>query len=357
MHTIEALNVHEAAQQGIEYLLHSGLEEQSRNGPVLVAPGPVTTTYLNPREHILLSPTRDANPWLHIFDALWILDGGSDSAFLAYFAKNMADYSDDGVSSWGGYGHRLRNFFGHDQLEEIIAELKVNPTSRRCAFTMWNAWPMAGDYDQNRHMNRDNPNLHDHDFHVAVSGGRDVPCNIGGVVDARGERLNLTIFNRSNDIIWGTYGANVVQFSLLLEYIAMRVGLPIGVYIQVSHNFHAYLEKASRVYLRNVADDCAELFDGEPLPLPGTALEAGFDEDLRVFMSWARHVIRVGKGVDEPGPQFKTAFMQTVARPMFIAWTARKQKVHASNVDYWINVIQAPDWQRACREWVERRKK
>ena len=33
---------------------------------------PVATVYSHPRERVLLSPERDANPFFHFFEALWI---------------------------------------------------------------------------------------------------------------------------------------------------------------------------------------------------------------------------------------------------------------------------------------------
>jgi hypothetical protein len=54
--------------------------------------------------------------------------------------------------------------------------------------------------------------------------------------------LNMTVFCRSNDIIWGCYGANAVHFSYLLEYMAAMINCPVGWYTQISVNWHAYLE-------------------------------------------------------------------------------------------------------------------
>jgi len=48
IHTITARNVNTAFADAWHYLRVSGVKENSRNGPVLVAPGPVVTTYLHP---------------------------------------------------------------------------------------------------------------------------------------------------------------------------------------------------------------------------------------------------------------------------------------------------------------------
>ena len=110
-YVITTNDVNDALCHGITYLLREGVEEPSRNGPVLVAPGPVITEYTTPRSRVLYSPTRDANPFFHFMESLWILAGSNDVAFVEYFAKNMRAYSDDGVTSWGAYGWRWRSFW------------------------------------------------------------------------------------------------------------------------------------------------------------------------------------------------------------------------------------------------------
>jgi hypothetical protein len=356
MYSFKASSVTQALQFGIEHLLHEGVEETSRNGKVLVAPGPLCIEYTCPRNRVLFSGVRDANPFFHFHESFaWILSGSNDVAFVEYFAKGMRAYSDDGKCAWGGYGHRMRGFFGYDQIELVVDELKKNPTSRRCVLSLWNAWPMAGDYDQNRSMNRDLPNLRDHDLRVAVNGGLDVPCNCMAVVAIRHGKLDLTVTNRSNDLLYGMLGANSVQFSVLLEYLAMRIGASIGRYFQFTANCHAYLDVFPRTKLQAIADECAELLDGAPLPLTGPAIEPGFDEDLANFMQWVRAHIPSGFS-ESRQPAFKTAFFATVAAPMFTSWCCHKTAQHAQ-AQAWAEKVAAPDWRKACTEWLLRRRK
>jgi len=353
MYSFQTDDVNQALQYGLEYLRHAGVEEQSRNGPVLVAPGPVCTEYTNPRSRVLFSPTRDANPFFHLMESLWMLSGANDVEFVEFFAKQMREYSDDGITSWGAYGWRWRSFFGWDQLEGIVAELQKNPASRRCVLAMWNAvpdpelvglsvLPKVGDMDAS-------------DFYVATHGGLDVPCNTHAYVDCRGGALNITVCNRSNDIVWGCYGANAVHFSFLQEYMAMRVGVPIGTYRQFSNNFHLYTGVFGAEKIDQIIHECDTL---GALPELGPALEPGFDADLGRFMPWARAVIR--STAQEPialnVPDLKTPFMHAVVVPVFLAWTYRKWKdKHSMGVC--LDGIDAPDWKRACQEWVSRRTK
>jgi thymidylate synthase len=56
--------------------------------------------------------------------------------------------------------------------------------------------------------------------------------------------LDLTVLCRSNDVVWGAYGANAVHFSVLQEYLAGRIGVDVGVMYQFSNNYHGYVDGA-----------------------------------------------------------------------------------------------------------------
>lgn len=356
MFSYKARDVNEALSFGLQHLLHEGVKEESRNGSVLVAPGPVCIEYTDPRQRVLYSPTRDANPVFHLMEALWMLSGSNEIQFPCYFSSTYGQFSDDGTTMWDAYGWRWREFFGWDQLDFIANELRGNPTSRRCVLGIWNA--METEYSGN-------------DFDVATSGGKAVPCNTHAYFAIRDGKLNMTVMNRSNDAMWGCFGANAVHFSLLLEYMAMHIGVPMGSYFQFTNNLHVYTEKFDKEKLWQIEHEADTV---GALPELGPELTRGFDGDLALFMSWA---LRVINEAEEHGvlttrwegarlhpameaaldiPDCNTEFMQSVAVPMFLFWVYRKWKDDYSS-DVCLNGIDAPDWKRACEEWVERRSK
>jgi len=216
--TLEVRNVHEALPRAVKLLLDHGVARGSRNGPVLVAPWPVATVYERPVERVLFWPERDANPFFHLFESLWMLCGRDDLAPLLPYVKQMAQYSDDGDAIRGAYGARWVWKLGLDQLSIIVRRLIENPDDRRCVLSMWQT---SMDLDVE---------------------SKDLPCNLTATFqrDSTG-RLDMVVFCRSNDIVWGCYGANAVHFSMLQEYLARRIGCPVGTYTQVSVNWHAYL--------------------------------------------------------------------------------------------------------------------
>jgi hypothetical protein len=329
---IVAPNVNMALSEALRYLKVSGVQEGSRNGGVVAAPGFVCTTYLRPQERVLFSPRRDANPFFHLMEALWMLAGRNDLAWPAQFAKQIANYSDDGVTLNGAYGYRWRKHFGYDQLRYIVKELEARPNSRRAVLAMW---------DPREELT------------YACEGGKDACCNTQVYFDRRNDRLNMTVLCRSNDALWGAYGANAVHFSVLQEYLAHWLGSPVGLYRQLSHNFHVYTNVLPLEEFDAAALD-AETHDyyGDerthrnlgvlPSPLINTCAE-DWDNDLHCFL-------------DDPTGErttFVDKFFTTVAVPMYRAWSVRKLKggsgIHEASR------IAAADWRRACMEWIARR--
>lgn len=230
MYTIHANNVNEALVYGLRYLQRWGYTEDSRNGTVIRSPWPVTTHYTYPEQKVVFWAQRDANPFFHIYEALWMLAGRNDVQGPSKYVKTFSQYSDDGEIFHGAYGFRWRQHFVRwtedhssgetvDQLEIIIRRLKENPRDRRCVLAMHDA---AMDLDADT---------------------KDQPCNLTATFQINlDNELDLVVFCRSNDIIWGCYGANAVHFGFLLEYMAHRIGVPVGSYHQISVNWHAYID-------------------------------------------------------------------------------------------------------------------
>jgi hypothetical protein len=228
MHVIAARNVNDAYRRGLRLLYAEGQLSPSRNGDVLRVDDPVTTVYDHPTERVLFSAQRNANPFFHLIESLWMLNGRNDTRTLTQFIPRMAEFSDDGMTFHGAYGHRWRRWAlpNHrdpsgrtpelDQLDVAVRMLKQNSADRRVVIGMWD------------------PAL---DLGIA---SKDIPCNDLIKLRITNGALDLHVYCRSNDAIWGCYGANAVQFSVLQEYLAARIGCSVGRYWQISGDFHAY---------------------------------------------------------------------------------------------------------------------
>src|SRR5262249_10880863 len=152
----------------------------------------------------------------------------------------------------GAHGERLR-----DQLSVIVRLLRADPDSRRAVLQIWDA-----------------------EADLGVS-SVDLACNTQAMFKVRGGKLNITVLNRSNDIIWGCDGANAVQLSMLLEFMAARIGVEPGLYRQVSDSFHAYEDTWPKI------SGIGDRFGGDPYVreevsvYPLVAAAEDFDADLQ----------------------------------------------------------------------------
>lgn len=337
MNVLRVRNADEALLEAMYLLRHVGIDETSRNGPVRVAPEPVCTVYTHPLERVVLHPVRDANPFFHFMEALWMLDGRNDVATVKEFNSRIDKYSDDGEVLHGAYGFRWREWFSFDQLEHLIALLKAEPDTRRAVLTMWSP---SGDLVASEGVGG---------IHM-----KDVPCNTHAYFDRRGGVLNMTVMCRSNDAVWGAYGANVVHFSFLLEYVAAAVGVPVGIYRQFSNNLHIYRELPGQANLLAMfgCNESAAYKSGAVQPFPlldvGEVIQT-WDTDLQMFLSeddvWN----------DEPHA-LRTRFFREVAVPLRDTWRTRRER-GMSAARAVASSIGASDWRLACLNWLDRRAK
>jgi hypothetical protein len=326
MHTISRRNVNDAYPDGLWYLKINGNVEESRNGRVIVAPNPVVNVYHNPRERVLFDSVRDANPFFHFFESLWMLAGRQDVDYVAQFVSRMRDYSEDGVILEGAYGYRWRHKFGYDQITWVIDHLHNEPESRRAVITMW-----------------------DPSYDIAY-GSKDLPCNTQVYVSLNYRNtepeVDISVCCRSNDAIWGCYGANVVHMSFLQEYIACALKMNVGRYTQFSHNFHVYpdMPRFEKMW--------AAPGDGNNLYALTKEIQTGpelFTGDHRKFYSVLRGWL------EKPDDELTSyPFLSVVAYPMWQAFKFYKDG-SLNMANQWAGQIAAPDWNYACVSWLHRR--
>lgn len=338
LYCINVDNVNEALPAGLRWLANmNGVDEESRNGPVRVSPTPVCTTYAKPMERVLFSPLRDANPFFHLFESLWMLAGRNDVRFPTMFNARFDQFSDDGEIFHGAYGHRWRVAFGYDQIAAVVALLKRDPSTRRAVLQMWDATCNYEGFGQNDLIMADD--------------GLDVPCNTHGYFRINDGALDFTVLCRSNDTLWGAYGANAVHFSILQEYVAAHVGVPVGQFYQFSHNFHYYGNTVGDyIKAMNLARDAEahNLYETKLLrPMPLIADPSNWDLSLPLFLDYAEHGVTVA-------PTFTEPFFAHVAMPMIWAWRAHKAKEYKLADDYARQIV-ADDWRVTCIAWLERR--
>jgi hypothetical protein len=355
---INARNVNVALGEGLVLLQQYGTKTDSRNGPVLVAPWPMITMTRRPMERVMFSPLRDANPFFHLVEALWMLAGANDTKSLTHFVPRMKEFSDNGDTLNGAYGHRWRVHFGTDQLSVAIHELKNNPSSRRVVLAMWDGGMKVtrgvvdtdGDYMSRTYHE-------DGDLRKAIYGSKDVPCNTHVYFDAnKTGALDMTVCCRSNDAVWGAHGANAVHFSVLHEFVARAAGLEMGVMYQFSNNYHLYTERPDVQRLLNgayVAVDPYEDFRVEPFPL---LVEGEHWADFLADCEYMSTMLYCGDKNYHSAESYKTNFFKQIFCPMFAYYENFKGTNLATDLPKDGGELNlAIDWHRAASEWIDRR--
>ncbi len=300
------------------------------------------TEYKRPNERVLFAKERDAHPFFHFMEALWILDGRDDVAWICRYLENLRKYSDDGVRFNAAYGFRMRHHFqsvNHieeqsrvefkqvDQLLGVIQHLKNDRDSLRAVMTYW---------DPATDLNLDS---------------KDLPCNDMLAFKVRDGKLNISVMNRSNDAIWGAYGTNAVQFS----FIAGALGVEVGTYRQISDSMHVYPENELCKRLRDLPPTLPSPYATNEVaayPIMSGCDGEGYKEwlfNLTLFMEgrWNGTLL---------------PFFKDVAFPIKKAWDIYKDSGGSqAAIGLAVEVLQsdckATDWRRACIEWLLRRSK
>lgn len=298
----------------------------SRNGPVRMAIEPVTTIFKRPRRRVLFDKVRDCNPFFHFFESIWMLAGRNEVSWLAKFNKRMMEFSDDGITLVSSYGYRWSKV-----LPTIIELLRKDPDTRRAYI----------------------PIFQESDCFLT---GKDLPCNVGVAFYTQGDCLNMSVFNRSNDMIYGAYGANVVHFSFLQEYVARALGLEVGYYAQISSNFHLYTEF-----------DVTKRMIGKIDPAPNNPYEQTIGhclvpvlEDALEIAAWqadAKFFIEDYTMMAMPqSTLWRTQFFEQVAVPLYEAWFHHTQLKDSVGALMILKETMEPcDWNFNAQEWIQRR--
>ncbi len=134
--------------------------------------------------------------------------------------KRMADENGDVNSNYGWQWQRGSScnpeltYGDTSQLDYVINLLKDNPRTRQAAISI---------YDCKEHNK--------YEF--------DTPCTYAVQFTIQGQRLNMCVTMRSNDL-WYGFCNDQYCFSKLQELVATETGLLIGSYYHFAHNLHLY---------------------------------------------------------------------------------------------------------------------
>ena len=123
----------------------------------------------------------------------------------------MADENGEVNSNYGWQWQR------EGQLDKVIEKLKSNPNTRHAAISIYDAkeWQKYT---------------------------KDTPCTYAVQFTIINNKLNMSVYMRSNDI-WYGFCNDQYQFSSLQKMIAERLNIEVGWYYHHAHNMHLYNDK------------------------------------------------------------------------------------------------------------------
>jgi hypothetical protein len=297
----------------------SGKIEQTRNGEAMAFQEPVIAKLIFPSQRIVFNAARDANPFFHIAEVVWMLSGACTVNFIEQFNKKYRDYADENTDIiWGAYGRRWIEHWGFDQIQMVIDLLLKDAGSRRVLINMWDPESDLTNWAHN-----------------------DLPCNTQCLFRVLNGSLDMTVINRSNDLIWGMMGANVVHFTYLLEVIALGANLKVGNYRVMSNNLHMYtgMPRYKEIFegaLHGVAEE------GVLPTIPILANDEAWEELASSCYQYVAEDIVIN-------PPF---WMKHVAIPMMEAYKAGKGSEHRTKM---VSHIMDIGWRRAAQRWLARR--
>jgi thymidylate synthase len=310
------------------------LQQIRRDGDPVTVRGKAThellarsVTLQRPIERFITVPGRRNDVFATIAETMWVIAGRNDMGYLSRYLGRAPDFSDDGSTWRGGYGPRLRNWAGVDQLDEVRKLLKRARESRRAAAVL---------FDPAR------------DFVDTL----DVPCNNWLHFLIRDGRLHLNVALRSNDILWGFSGINTFEWSVVQEMMAFWLGVEVGSATFFISSLHLYDEYESR------ADRTLEGFAGATgyeRGWQGERFSTAWEDFPRVLDDWfeIEEQLASGEEVASKIADFPDPLLRQFLQVLEIKW-AIERGTSPSRQDELLQALGRSDAALALREQLFR---
>ena len=187
-----------------------------------------------------------------VYELLWFLDGSTDNTLLKENGVHIWDEWETDKGDLGPiYGFQWRNWVDHnkgqhiDQIEQVIEQIRSNPSSRRIIVNAWN----VADLPDESISPQENVKLGKMSL---------APCHALFQFFVSQGKLSCQLYQRSCDTFLGL-GFNIASYSLLTHMIAQQCDLDVGDFIWTGGDVHLYL---------NHLEQANEQLKREPYPLP-----------------------------------------------------------------------------------------
>jgi thymidylate synthase len=175
-------------------------------------------TLENPIDNIITNKERKFNIEYAKAEWKWYLSGdrsinklGEIYGKIPPIWKRMANDNGDVNSNYGYQWER------NHQLDYVVSILRENPSTRRAAISIYDGKEIS-DYS------------------------KDTPCTYAVQFTILNNKLNMSVYMRSNDL-WYGFCIDQYCFSMLQQHVAERLSIEVGSYYHHAHNLHLYNDK------------------------------------------------------------------------------------------------------------------
>ena len=167
-----------------------------------------------PRLYFFSFPYREISTKYADAELKWYWSADNRCETIGQYAKMWLRLTDDGVTNNSAYGYILFKKYGFNQLEQIIELLRKDKNTRRAV------------------LNISDPT-------IDRINTKDMQCTIALQFIIRDNKLDTTVYMRSNDVYFGL-PYDYIFFMSLANYIASKLELKIGTYTHVATSMHMY---------------------------------------------------------------------------------------------------------------------
>src|ERR1700692_2377692 len=166
------------------------------------------------RSRLSRTETR-GKPYSCLGELCWYLSKANDLAFIAYYMPPYKQYADDD-KIFGGYGPRLFDFRGLNQVANVTDVLRRKPQTRQAVIQLFDAQDIVKEH-------------------------KDIPCTCTLQFMIRRDKLHMFTNMRSNDA-WLGLPHDVFCFTMLQEIVARSLAVELGAYKHAIGSLHLYVK-------------------------------------------------------------------------------------------------------------------
>lgn len=218
MQHIKCETANEAWCYWYDILATQNKEDTSRDGEVCGEVLNAVTVITDPTQNIIKSPIRHLPMRYAVGELLWYLSGSNRLDAISKYSSAWQSLSDNGYTVNSAYGYRIKSQFGFDQWEYVKGLLKKDHNTRQAVIHIKDA--------------NDEPT-------------KDTPCTVSLQFLLRDNKLNLTVYMRSNDI-WLGFPYDVFSFTCMQILMCNELNMEcdpfieLGEYTHIAGSLHLY---------------------------------------------------------------------------------------------------------------------